>query len=152
MISFGQNEREVMRCRRHWMFYFWPVVITICTGGVGGIWLLYRIVVAYTDELIITNQKLHISRGIIAKDAHSIPLQKVNDVNYTQGVIGRMLDYGTVFFGSGNVASTDGFKCMAHPVRIKAAIENAVENQHDDRNKRLAGYIGDEIRQITNGH
>lgn len=150
MISIGKTEHVVMKVKRHWMFFFWPVVLTLLTG-VAIVWLAYRILVCLTDEFVITNQKVHISRGIISKDAHSIPLQKLNDLNYTQGVIGRLLGYGTVFLGSGHDSSTDGFSCIANPARVKAAIEDALEGQHDDRNKRLAGYIGDEIRSITDG-
>lgn len=150
MVSIGRTEHEVMRVKKHWMFFFWPAVLTFLFW-VPAIWLLYRMLIYWTDEFIITNQKVHISRGIISKDAHSIPLQKLNDLNYTQGVIGRFLGYGTVFLGSGNMASTDGFSYIANPARVKAVIEDALENQHDDRNKRLAGYIGDEIRSITHG-
>ncbi len=151
MISYGRNEREIMRCRKHWMFFFWPLVMTILTG-VAVVWLIYRILVACTDELIITNQKLHISRGLISKEAHSIPLQKLNDVYYTQGFLGRFLGYGTVFFGSGNMTSTDGFQYLADPARIKATIENAIENQSNEGNSRLVGYISNEIRALNQGH
>jgi uncharacterized membrane protein YdbT with pleckstrin-like domain len=151
MMSIGRTEHEIMRIKKHWMFFFWPVVLLPCTGGLSIFWFAYRLIIYWTDEFIITNQKVHISRGIISKDAHSIPLQKLNDLNYTQGVIGRFLGYGTVFLGSGNMASTDGFSYIANPARVKAVIEDALENQHDDRNRRLAGYIGDEIRSITHG-
>ena len=152
MISYGRNEREIMRCRKHWMFYFWPLVATILTSGLAIVWLIYRILVACTDELVITNQKMYISRGIISKEAHSIPLQKLNDIFYTQGIIGRFLGYGTVFFGSGNVATMDGFSYLDNPVQIKATIENALESQINEGNERLVGYIGNEIKALNQGH
>src|SRR5215211_5026936 len=56
--------------------------------------LLIRIGTTYT----ITNHRLHIKRGIIARRTQEARLERVQNVNTDQGVLERILQVGTVDF------------------------------------------------------
>lgn len=164
MVDLGKNEHKVLELERHWFFFFWPIFwlvifsIVVLSDDVNDagdflipaiflLWLVYRVLVYYTDEFLITNTKIHLSHGIISKNAVSVPLDKVNNIIYHQGVIGRMVGYGTVTIQSAALSGAYGFKYIPDPAKVKSVIENSLEDKHDNQDKRLAGYIGDAVKK-----
>ena len=57
----------------------------------GWVWILYK-----TTEIAITNKRIIAKFGFISRSTIEINLPKVESVQVDQGVIGRMLDYGTI--------------------------------------------------------
>src|SRR3954451_15605237 len=55
-------------------------------------------------KYLLTNQRLRISRGIVRKNVQETRLDRVQNVNYNQGVLDRMFGVGTVDF---DTAGTD---------------------------------------------
>jgi len=55
---------------------------------------LKRVATSYT----ITNRRLHIKRGIVSRTIQETRLERVQNVNYHQGVIQRLLQIGDVDF------------------------------------------------------
>lgn len=147
MITLGTHEHELKRVKKHWFFFFWPAMFTFFSRGILIPWLIYRILVYITDEFIITDQKIHFSHGIISKKADSIHMDKVNEIHYEQGVFGRMVGYGTMYIQSGAMSAENKFKFIPNPAQVKGIIETAVEKKQDNRDRRLAGYIGDAVRR-----
>ena len=147
MITLSTYEHELLRVRKHWFFFFWPLFWTIITWFFLSPWLIYRIIIYCTDEFIITDKKFHFSHGIISKAVDSIPLDKVNEIHYDQGIFGRMLGYGTVYLQSGAMSQGNGFSYIINPDRVKGVIESALEHKQDNRDRRLADYIGDAIKR-----
>jgi uncharacterized membrane protein YdbT with pleckstrin-like domain len=86
--------------------------------------LIKRISTTYT----ITNQRLHIRRGIIARRVQQTRLERVQNVNYEQGVIDRILRVGNVDF---DTAGTDDsefrFEWVNNPEGVVRAVDQAVE-------------------------
>jgi uncharacterized membrane protein YdbT with pleckstrin-like domain len=55
------------------------------------VWILYR-----TTEIAITDKRIIAKFGFISRSTIEINLPKVESVQVDQGVMGRMLDYGTI--------------------------------------------------------
>jgi uncharacterized membrane protein YdbT with pleckstrin-like domain len=64
------------------------VALTIAAGFV------FRVATNYT----ITDRRLHIKRGIVSRTIQETRLERVQNVNYTQTVVQRMLQVGDVDF------------------------------------------------------
>jgi uncharacterized membrane protein YdbT with pleckstrin-like domain len=64
------------------------VALTILIG------FIKRVATSYT----ITNRRLHIKRGIVSRTIQETRLERVQNVNYTQSVIQRVLQIGNVDF------------------------------------------------------
>jgi uncharacterized membrane protein YdbT with pleckstrin-like domain len=64
------------------------VALTILIGFVR------RVATSYT----ITNRRLHIKRGIVSRTIQETRIERVQNVNYTQSVIQRLLQIGNVDF------------------------------------------------------
>ena len=137
-MQLNSGEIVVVKAKKHWMFFFYPGLLTFLffmsalqapdeTSIVviaPFVWLLYRIARYFCDEIVLTNQKVHASIGVIARDAMSIPLKRINNIGYSQGILGRIMRYGTIDFRS--IGGTR-YSYIANPEQFKADIEKAVD-------------------------
>jgi uncharacterized membrane protein YdbT with pleckstrin-like domain len=77
---------------------------------------------------LITTQRLRISRGLVRKAVQETRLERVQNVNYQQGVLDRVLGVGSVDF---DTAGTDDsefrFEWVNHPEEVVRAVDRAVE-------------------------
>jgi uncharacterized membrane protein YdbT with pleckstrin-like domain len=94
------------------------VVLTLLVG------YLRRVSTKY----LITNQRLRISRGIIRRNVQETRLERVQNVNYNQSVLDRMLGVGSVDF---DTAGTDDsefrFEWVNGPEQVVRAVDHAIE-------------------------
>lgn len=81
-----------------------------------------RVATTYT----ITNRRLNIKRGIIAKEVQETRLERVQNVNYSQSVYQRLMQIGDVDF---DTAATDDynfvFAGVADPGEVVEAVDKA---------------------------
>ena len=100
------------------------VVIAVVIAGLTlVIGYLRRIATKY----LITTQRLRISKGILRKKVQETRLERVQNVNYEQGVIDRVLRVGNVDF---DTAGTDDsefrFEWVNNPEGVVRAVDQAV--------------------------
>jgi len=92
------------------------LVILIAVVGVAAV-VLAGFIKRVTTHYTITNRRLHIQRGIISRDIQETRLERVQNVNYNQSPLERLLqvgdvdfdtaagdDYNFIFFGVANPA------------------------------------------------
>jgi hypothetical protein len=92
-----------------------------------------RIVADWINEAyIITNRRVMEVQGIINKHVTDSALEKVNDVELDQSVIGRLLGYGTVRIITGSDIGMNVFRRINDPIRFKREMLNAKESLRDD--------------------
>jgi uncharacterized membrane protein YdbT with pleckstrin-like domain len=81
-----------------------------------------RVATVYT----ITDHRLNIKRGIIARKVQETRIQRVQNVNYSQGVYERVMQVGSVDF---DTAGTDDsnfvFEGVAEPGEVVQQVEQA---------------------------
>lgn len=58
-------------------------------------WVGWRIAYWHFFRFILTNKRIMLVQGIIARDVAMMPLLRVTDMKYVQSPTGRMLNYGT---------------------------------------------------------
>jgi len=103
-----------------------------------------RIVLDWLNErYIITNRRVMEVRGIINKNLRDSALEKVNDVELNQSIVGRLLGYGTVEIITGSDIGVNEFHRISNPVRFKREMLNAKEDYH------VAGPGLDDERAIS---
>ena len=64
------------------------------------VWVVKPVVQWATSQYVITNRRVIIRSGIIARQGRDMPLARVNDVHFNYGVIDRMLGCGDVIVES----------------------------------------------------
>jgi membrane protein YdbS with pleckstrin-like domain len=55
----------------------------------------WRVADWYYDRFILTNKRIMVVNGLVARTVGMMPLVRVTDMKYTQSPLGRMLNYGT---------------------------------------------------------
>lgn len=99
------------------------IAITIVAG------LVKRIATVYT----ITDRRLNIKRGIIARKVQETRLQRVQNVNFTQSVYERIMQIGNVDF---DTAGTDDsgfiFAGVAQPEQVVEQVDRATHSTAGD--------------------
>jgi uncharacterized membrane protein YdbT with pleckstrin-like domain len=93
------------------------VFAVVVLGG-----FLKRIATTY----VISNQRLHIRRGIVARRTQETRLDRVQNVNTSQSVLERLLQVGTVNFDTAGTEDSDfAFVGVADPGDVVKAVDRA---------------------------
>jgi len=82
------------------------------------------------ERYIITSRRVIEIRGILNKLVRDSALEKVNDVELKQSLVGRLLRYGTVEIITGSDVGVNVFHRISNPVKFKRAMLNAKELIH----------------------
>src|SRR4051812_18510421 len=102
-------------------------------GGIGaaaaGVILLLVLLIGWlkriTTRYLITNRRMQIRRGLIAKHVEETRVDRVVDVTVHQGVLDRILQIGSVDFDNASAQQGDLFRFagVAQPERVVRAID-----------------------------
>jgi uncharacterized membrane protein YdbT with pleckstrin-like domain len=96
------------------------VVLTVVIG------FIKRVATEYT----ITDRRLHIKRGIIARHTQETQIHRAQNVNTYQSVIDRLLQVGTVNFDTAGSGDYDfAFVGVSDPEDVVRAVDK-VQHQH----------------------
>jgi membrane protein YdbS with pleckstrin-like domain len=57
-------------------------------------WVVWHVVEWYYDRFILTNKRVMLITGVVARKVAMMPLARVTDMKYTQSPLGRLLGYG----------------------------------------------------------
>jgi uncharacterized membrane protein YdbT with pleckstrin-like domain len=105
----------------------WTTAIVIA-AVIAGLTLVVGYLRRIGTKYLITTQRLRISRGLLRKSVQETRLERVQNVNYNQGVLDRVLNVGTVDF---DTAGTDDsefrFEWVNEPEQVVRAVDHAVE-------------------------
>lgn len=119
-IRLAEGEEILCKADVSWVAYISALVLLVAlmvTGGLSGL---------LTTDLTLTNKRLIGHRGFIRKKAINVFHKQISVVNVSQGLLGKLFDYGAL-----TIVTTEGakhvFKGIAQPWYIKQEIEEAVE-------------------------
>ena len=79
-------------------------------------------------KYLLTTQRLRISRGIVRKNVQETRLDRVQNVNYNQGMLDRMLGVGTVDFDTAGTGTRDAdfrFEWINDPESVVRSVDEA---------------------------
>ncbi len=81
-----------------------------------------------SHKFVVTNRRVIEVWGVFSKNVTDSSLEKVNDVNMEQSVLGRMFDYGDISVITGSDVGVDTYEMIAHPLQFKRSMLNAKQN------------------------
>ncbi len=75
----------------------------------------------------VTNERLHIRRGIIARRSQETRIERIQNVNTDQSILQRLLRIGTVDFDTAGGGDYDfAFRGVAKPAEVGHVVDQAV--------------------------
>ena len=121
--SLSEHEKIVETFRVHWLAYAWPVFYAAVSAGLLLPFAIYEYLRLRFLEQGLTNKRVILKRGIIARQTDEMKLTSIETVEIDQGVLGRLLGFGTVHV-TGRGISDVVFKNIDKPMAVKRAIES----------------------------
>jgi uncharacterized membrane protein YdbT with pleckstrin-like domain len=108
------NETVIFEAKQHWIVIIKPLCLIIgafflMSQGydfliilgtiwflVGLIWLMKVILLRASTEYAVTNERIIIKKGVVARNVKDIKLRQIEGTQVVQGIIGRIFSYGTL--------------------------------------------------------
>ena len=102
-----KDESVVHETKLHWVIFFtWKSILTLT---------IYAWMKRWLSEFVITNRRIVIKEGFIARRTFEMNLSKIETVNVDQTVMGRILNYGSItIIGTGG--TTETFHNISRPM------------------------------------
>jgi membrane protein YdbS with pleckstrin-like domain len=80
-----------------------------------------------TSDFVVTTSRVVHRQGFIAKKSMEIPLGKINDVRFEQGMVDRLVGAGTLIIQSASEAGREEFEFVRHPEEVQKTIYEQTE-------------------------
>ena len=136
------GESVTYRAKLHWIVFLWPifwfvVAMALLSGGrqsagAGEVVILFAILTGIgsfinytTSEFGITNKRVMVKVGFIKRNSLEVLLTKVEGVQVTQGILGRILGYGTIVV-TGTGGSKEPFHKICAPLEFRKKVQEQV--------------------------
>jgi uncharacterized membrane protein YdbT with pleckstrin-like domain len=105
-----KDERIVYQAKLHWIvFVSWRGLFTL---------FILPLIERVSSEFAITNRRVIMKVGLVARRTLEMNLSKIESVNVDQGIFARMLGYGTVtVIGTGGTKET--FAHISDPTEFR---------------------------------
>jgi len=131
------NEQVTYRARLHRIIYLLPVCVLIVaivvaiTGygllalGLGLIGLVLLVppwIRSISSEFAVTNKRVLVKVGLVRRHSLELLLQKVEGIGVDQGILGRILGYGTITV-SGTGGTREAFRMIARPLEFRRQVQ-----------------------------
>src|SRR5512145_1950957 len=82
-------------------------------------WLAWRYLYWVNKVYMVTNHRVLKLEGVVAKSHGDASLDKINDMNLEQGLLGRLLGYGDLAISTANEAASVTYHFLKGPVEFK---------------------------------
>jgi uncharacterized membrane protein YdbT with pleckstrin-like domain len=124
--TLAPGEEILYRAHFHWLYKLWAVVALVLFGVfLVGIYIFFRIMIRiWVTEIAVTNDRLVMKTGFIARRTQEVSLDKIEEINVVQSVWGRIFGFGSVDVrgtGEGNIQ----IPVIANPLGMRRGIQNA---------------------------
>ncbi len=101
------------------------VALVLIIGCV--VWLVVRYIKWATTNFVITSDRLIFRYGVIGKNGIEIPLERVNNVNFSQSMFERIVGAGDLVIESGGEDGRSRFTDIRKPEQVKNLIHSQME-------------------------
>lgn len=85
-------------------------------------------------EMIITNKRVIIKKGIFSANTDELKLEKIESVSISKSLFGVLFNYGSVYF-SGTGTTKVKFVLVANPTASKKIVEDTIEEYQKNLHK-----------------
>jgi len=93
-----------------------------------------QIIMFITSEFIITNKRVIAKIGLIRRKSIEVLLNKVEGIQVNQGILARILGYGTITVG-GTGGTKDPFKNIRSPIEFRKKAQEQIASIQDSKQK-----------------
>jgi uncharacterized membrane protein YdbT with pleckstrin-like domain len=155
----NSHEKIVVDNHPHWLYFLEPALGAVAalfllavfgfktSGGVRSVfvtllllvivglavWALVRLINWRSVEFVVTTDRVIFRSGVFAKHGIEIPLARVNNVNFSQGILERLVGAGNLMIESGGEDGQSHFTDVREPQQIQRIIHEQIEQYRQRR-------------------
>ena len=131
------NEIVRYKASLHWIIYV-PAILWLMLGFVfeaeGSTWFFVLIAICsffralirkLGSEFMLTNKRVVLRQGIISRKTVEIILARCEGLSVDQSILGRILNYGTLFVTTGGLTSR--FNYVKDPVTFRNRVNEEID-------------------------
>lgn len=152
------GEQVIYKTGLHWVVLVGPILLAILlglpglslligsiatmgdksTGGMGstgfgllivaGLCVLLGYIRRKATEMAVTNKRILIKTGLLSRRTFELLLSKVESIGVQEGLLGRMLGYGSVVV-RGTGGTPEPFSTIAHPLEFRRQVQQQIEQR-----------------------
>ena len=146
----NDGEEIILDLRPHWFFLFGPAFVLVASlvlaiyvaqadvsdfilfpalalAVVALLFFLIRYAQWITTDFVLTTDRLIYRKGVLSRQGREIPLERVNDVSFTQTLFQRMMRAGDILVESAGERGQSDFGHFANPQDVQNEIHRAIE-------------------------
>jgi uncharacterized membrane protein YdbT with pleckstrin-like domain len=113
------------------------------------VWIVFGVASAvrwYYTMFVLTSDRLITRKGVIAKHSKEIPLERINDVAFSQSVLERLLGAGDLLIESAGERGQELISNVRHPEQVQLMIYKESE---DNSNRMFKGGGADAAATVA---
>ena len=162
------GESALYRTGLHWIVLVWPIFLALLFGVPGLAILVISVVVRQNSagpvriegllflilgvtagligflkrsatEMAVTNKRVVVKTGIVSRRTYEILLSKVESIHVEEGLLGRMLGYGSVVV-RGTGGTPELFRQIARPLELRRQVHHQIELYEGGTHASLAPH------------
>ena len=123
--TIGENEKIVYIVKFRWIYTLSALLYLLFFGIfiIGFIVFLKMMINKWTTERVLTNSRYIQKTGWISRNTEEISIYKIEEVDLSQTILGRILGYGSISIsgtGSGNII----LKSIDNPLLFQKNLNN----------------------------
>ena len=96
------------------------------------LWFVARYLKWMTTNFAVTSHRVIFREGVIAKKGIEIPLDRVNTIFFSQGILERILRTGDLTIESAGERGTQSFSDIRRPSKVQNEIYRLIEEEQDE--------------------
>ncbi|WP_298525110.1 PH domain-containing protein [uncultured Methanobrevibacter sp.] len=116
------------------------IIMVVCL-----IWLIIRLIGYITNDLILTNKRVFGKCGLISTTQMQSPLNRIDSVSYSNGLMGKLIGYGTVKIAT--PSTTFKFRFISDGQTLYNDIFNQLEDSEVENRNLNAKAIVDAMAE-----
>lgn len=128
-----------------------PTVLASVPAAAALVWFGYRYTVWRTTHFVVTSDRVIYRSGVVSKAGQNIPLERINNVAFSQTVLERLLRSGDLVIESAGETGRQVFNDVLNPSRVENRIYAEIEasQERDDTRVGRAGIsVADELLKL----
>jgi len=102
--------------------------LAVAPAGIGIALMVKQLVRQYTTEIVLTNRRILLKTGLVARDAKDLSLSRIQGADLIQSAFGRMLGYGDVDVkevGEGSIRIAQ----LSNPLEFRRTLSDMIDGR-----------------------
>ena len=164
----NDGEDVVLDLRPHWWFLSGPVaavvaalilfvvlqtktdsdavtIASLVPIVLAALWLAGRYARWTTTNFVVTTDRLIYRSGVLSKQGKEIPLERLNDISFHQGIFERVIGAGDLLIESGGERGQQAFADIRRPALVQNEIYRQIEAAQERDARRFSGRGGGSV-------